>query len=296
MKKVLILGAGGMLGHKLYHKSRNRYYTYGTLRSKIKSNENAIRDQKSSLYYGIDAFNMNSIKEIIQKIQPDIVINCIGIISQKNDAQDIKKLIYVNSLFPHLLSDLCMNANSKLIHISTDCVFSGKIGQYSEVSESDANDFYGRTKYLGEVINSNTITIRTSIIGHENGSRYSLIDWFLSNKGSSVEGYKHAIYSGLPTISLSREIIKIIDFYSDISGLFQIASEPISKYDLLVLVNTVYSANIKIIANNIYQSDKSLQYKKYSKLTNYKTQPWGDLVKEMYHDYVQSQYRKSTNA
>lgn len=295
MCKVLILGGSGMLGHKLYSVLSNYFTTFVSFRNYNESLNNTGIFNIDKVVDNINAFKFDSIISAIKIVQPDVIINCIGIIKQLDDAKNANKTIYVNSLFPHLLAEECEKNNAKLIHISTDCVFSGKRGNYTETDFADADDLYGRTKYLGEVNYGNNLTIRTSIIGHELFSDVSLIDWFLSQSGEEINGYSSVIYSGLPTITLSREIVNIIKNYCDLKGLYQLASHPISKYDLLGLVKNVYNTKIKINKSDEYKSDKSLCAYKYISTTNFLIPDWEDLVLEMHEDYKLINYKSIKN-
>ena len=173
-------------------------------------------------------------------MRPNVVLNCVGIIKQLKETQNRKLLIYTNALFPHLLQEVCFDVGTKLIHVSTDCVFSGKKGNYCDDDVSDAEDLYGRTKFLGEVGESPALTLRTSIIGHGLASKSSLVDWFLSQDHKAVKGYLHAIYTGLPTVVFCKELIRVIETYPELTGVYNVASQKIAKYDLLVLIRDTY--------------------------------------------------------
>jgi dTDP-4-dehydrorhamnose reductase len=190
-------------------------------------------------------------------------------------------VIPINSILPHRLANLCELAEARLIHISTDCVFSGEKGGYVEKDFSDAKDLYGRSKYLGEVDYPNSITLRTSIIGHELNSSKSLINWFLSQEGS-VKGYKNAIFSGLPTNEMAKVIRDYVIPNPSLKGLYQVSADPISKFDLLQLVSDVYGKIIQIIPDDLVKIDRSLNSEKFCKATGFKPKPWPQLIKEMY--------------
>jgi len=285
-KRVLILGGSGMLGHKLYQVISKKYSTFVTFRNYSEKIQNTNIFKNEEVINNVDAFQFDSIINAIEIVKPNVIVNCIGIIKQLDEAKNSKKSIYINSLFPHLLAEECEKNRTKLVHISTDCVFSGKRGNYNETDFADASDLYGRTKYLGEINYGDSLTIRTSIIGHELFSSVSLVDWFLSNKGNEVNGFERAIYTGLPTIRLSKEILRIIQNYPELNGLYQICTNPISKYDLLKIINTTYNLSIKINKDVNYSSDKSLRCDKYQKETNYFPKDWETLVEEMYNDFI----------
>ena len=205
----------------------------------------------------------------------------MGIIKQLSSSYDPLVSIPINSLLPHRLAKLCISKNIRLIHLSTDCVFSGSHGGYIEGDFPDANDLYGRSKYLGEVDYPGCVTLRTSIIGHELHSTNSLIDWFLS-QSTAVKGYTNAIFSGLPTNEMAMVIRDYVIPNTNLSGLYHVSVDPISKYDLLELVRDTYGKKIEIVPDDIVRIDRSLNSKKFSEVTGFKPKPWPLLVKEMY--------------
>lgn len=217
-----------------------------------------------------------------ENFKPNVVINCVGIIKQKVESKNSLRSIQINSLLPHRLDVICRSFNSRLVHISTDCVFSGKKGNYREDDVCDADDIYGRSKLLGEVASSNAITIRTSIIGHELNSSNGLLDWFLEQDGD-VNGFKRAIFSGLPTIEVAEVIDKYIIPNPQINGIFHLSAEPISKLELLKLVKSVYKRAITINPDNSVVLDRSLNSTKFNSHFGYKAPAWPDLIAKMYN-------------
>jgi len=282
--KVLVLGATGMLGHKLVQNLSRSFSTYGTIRSSPETFADHPAFKLATLIGGVDAYDMNCVKKVINSTKPDFVINSIGIVKQLTEALDPIKSITINSLFPHQLAGICQQKNIRLIHVSTDCVFSGNRGNYSENDPSDADDLYGKTKYLGEVACPACLTIRTSIIGRELNTAHGLIDWFLSQEGKTISGYQKAIFSGLTTIALSEIIGHIISDYPELNGVLQVASNPISKFDLLNLVKKIYCMNIIIERDIAVINDRSLNADKFRKKTNIKIPSWEYMIKEMYRD------------
>ena len=286
---VLILGVTGMLGSTLFRtlSKDSSLQVYATARDK-----NAKASFPKSIAKNIIALgnieNNQSVRALLQKTKPDVVINCIGLIKQLNEANQVLQVIPLNSLLPHRLALLCKEAGSRLILVSTDCVFSGKKGNYKETDLADCTDLYGESKFLGEITDEkHVLTIRTSIIGHEQRGGHSLVNWFLKQK-SSVTGYCKAIYSGLPTVELANIIRDIVLPNVKLHGLYQIASEPISKYDLLQLIAKTYGKKIIISKTNAPKIDRSLSYAKFKKQTGYRPKPWNLLIDEMYADYQQS--------
>lgn len=282
--KILILGATGMLGHKLVQVLSQKHTVTGTVRR----NTPALADHpvfsKMDILGNVSAENLESIRTAIEKVHPDAIMNCIGIVKQLPAAQDPLQSIAINALFPHQLAHLCRQKNIRLIHISTDCVFSGLKGCYSEKDPSDAEDLYGKTKYLGEVDYPGCLTIRTSIIGRELETAHGLIEWFMSQDGKTVNGFKKAVFSGLTTLALSEIIAQLIDDYPHLHGVFQVASEPISKYDLLSLVKKTYRLNITIEPEETVINNRSLNPTKFKSETNIKIPSWVYMIDEMYRD------------
>lgn len=286
MKKILVLGGGGLLGHKACMVLSKEFDVFATFRKfDAKLREKKIIDE-SKVITGVDAFDFENIQRIIKELKPGIVLNCIGIIKQLKEAKDPRISIYINSLLPHLLADACDEMDSKLIHISTDCVFSGRKGDYKEEDISDAEDLYGRTKYLGEVKEGNSLTLRTSIIGHELFSAHSLVDWFLSQEGGKVNGYVNAIFTGFPTIVLCNEISRIIKDHAELKGLNNISSDKINKFDLLKIIKKVYGANIEIEPYEDFYCDRSLDSAKYRTATGFHPASWETMIMQMHEDHV----------
>lgn len=278
---VLILGATGMMGNTLFRLLRQspNFITFGTIRSKEDKKYFQEADRQYILS-DLDISNLNKLNEIFVEIKPDVVVNCIGVVKQLSEADDPLQAIPINSLLPHQLSKICFAHHSRLIHLSTDCVFSGNKGLYSESDFPDANDLYGRSKYLGEVNYPNAITLRTSIIGHEIHSNKSLINWFLSQTGE-ILGFTKAIFSGLPTVELSRVIRDYVIPNPLLHGMYHVSSEPIDKFHLLNLVKKAYSHNIKIIPSDDFKIDRSLDSTRFQAATGYSPPGWPDLILSM---------------
>lgn len=286
MLKVLILGATGMLGHKLYQVLRPSMDVVGTIRSgyKIISRYNFL--EPTILIPRFDALQPNAPKQVIESIRPDVVVNCIGVINKLVEKAGQDATTRLNAELPHEIYRICKPKGIRLIHISTDCVFSGKKGNYKDDDPSDAEDLYGKTKYLGEVNGEGALTLRTSIIGRELNSSYGLLEWLISNRGGQVQGWTNAIFSGFPTLHLSRIIADVITNHPDLSGLFNVSSEPITKYDLLSLINNALGLNIVIKESPEPKEDKSLDSTKFRKATGFTPLPWGTMVKELAEDAV----------
>jgi dTDP-4-dehydrorhamnose reductase len=282
--KILILGGHGMLGHRLWLNLRKEHEAWVTVRQT--SSPFPDRPDFPSKYVrpDVDASNFDQVTRALASIQPDLVINCIGLIKQMGHlARDPIMAISLNALLPHRISLVCRAAKIRMIHISTDCVFSGKKGNYLESDESDANDLYGRSKFLGEVAYPpHTITLRTSIIGHELKTRMGLIEWFLAHQdGETVKGYTRAIFSGFTTDELSRIIMDYVIPHPELTGLHHVSSEPIAKYDLLRLANNAYGRNINILPDDQVVIDRSLDSTRFRQATGYQSPSWTEMIREM---------------
>jgi dTDP-4-dehydrorhamnose reductase len=233
-----------------------------------------------ALISGVDVENIDSLMRVIGDTKPDVVINCIGLVKQLAEAEDPLAAIPINSLLPHRIARLCAVADARLVHMSTDCVFSGSKGMYSESDQSDAKDLYGRSKFLGEVDYPNAITLRTSIIGHELEGARSLVGWFLSQSGS-VRGFKKAIFSGLPTVEIARLIRDFVLPDPHLHGLYHVSADPINKYDLLGLIADAYGKRIEIVLDESYFIDRSLDSARFRSITGFEPKPWVELVRSM---------------
>lgn len=279
--RILVLGVTGMLGNAVYrffHESSHE--TWGTLR-----NASALcfftEPMRKRLLTNVDVLNQDDLITVFEKIRPEVVINCVGLIKQLSCANNPLTVLPINAMLPHRLASLTALSKSRLIHISTDCVFSGSKGGYTEDDKSDAEDLYGKSKFLGEIINvSHVVTLRTSIIGHELQSRYALLDWFLSQTGV-VTGYTKAIYSGLTADELARVIHDYVLPNHDLSGLYHVATQPINKYDLLSLIAQVYDKKIRIEPCDKVAIDRSLCSQRFTQKTGYIAPAWPHLIKQM---------------
>lgn len=273
--RVLILGSTGMLGHTLvsYLRSQPHIHVFTASRS----NQNSADPNA----FTFDAKFPLSISKYLQTCKPDVVINCIGIIKQMPAANDPIECISTNSILPHVIAMECEKVGARFIHISTDCVFSGKKGNYYESDNPDATDLYGRSKLMGEVYDKGALTLRTSIIGHEINSKHSLLEWFLS-QSESAQGFTKAIFSGLTTLELSKVIVQNVIPRKALTGLYHVSSEPINKYDLLNLIKSVYQKNISIIPNNSVAIDRSLNSSSFQQAFHYKPTSWESQIDDLY--------------
>jgi len=293
-KKVLIPGGTGMLGHTLlkYLSSKSTLDVYATARTSSGLDQWFAPNLRNRIRVDVDADNFDSIIRTFAAVQPDIVINCIGLIKHQSIANDPLSAITINAQLPHRIALICRAAGARLIHISTDCVFDGKKGNYTETDSPNATDLYGRSKYLGEVAYPpHCVTLRTSIIGHELKGKLGLIEWFLSQEGG-VRGFTRAIYSGFPTVELARIISDYVIPNEHLTGVYHVSSDSISKYDLLKLVAEKYQKQISIEPYDDFFMERSLDSTVFRRLTGYQPPSWPALIDLMYKDYLSSYDQK----
>jgi dTDP-4-dehydrorhamnose reductase len=280
--RVTVLGAEGMLGHKLVQSLRHSHDVAGTIRASRPDAalERAIGGTK--IYPNVDAWQLESVVEAINNWRPSVVINCIGIIKQIEAASDPVESIAINALFPNQLARLTQAQKVKLIHFSTDCVFSGKHGNYTEDDCPDPPDLYGRTKLLGEVSSPDSLTLRTSIIGQELRGHHGLIDWFLGQRGGHAKGFANARFSGLTTLDFAELVGYIIRAQPDLHGLWHVSSDSISKFDLLRIVNRIYGLEIELGRDETLVCDRSLNSARFRKRTGWQPPSWEDMITRMH--------------
>lgn len=283
-KRILVLGANGMLGGSIfrYLSSLIVYQVKGTVRLKTAS-QSLAQQGFDNVISGIDVIALEKLETILLDFRPDFIINCVGVIKQLEASKDPITSINLNSLLPHRLALLSNKYNSRLIHFSTDCVFTGNRGMYTELDLADAQDLYGRSKLLGEVNYLPHLTLRTSIIGHELKGHLSLVDWFLS-QDKNIKGYTKAFFSGLPTVYVAEFLNKYV-LTSQLSGLYHLGVEPINKHDLLLLIKAVYDIDIEIEKFKGVQIDRSLDYTKLRRITGFEPPSWRDLIERMHNEY-----------
>jgi dTDP-4-dehydrorhamnose reductase len=278
--KILILGGSGMLGHRLWLNLSQVHETWVTVRGDGSQLPDIPEFPKRYIRPHVDSLIFDEVNRALASIQPNLVINCVGLIKQDPLVNDPLFSIKINALFPHQVSLICRTAGIRMIHISTDCVFSGKKGQYVEDDPSDAEDLYGRTKFLGEVAYPHTVTLRTSIVGRELKTRRGLIEWFLSQR-ETINGYRQAIYTGFTTDELSRVILNCVIPRPDLSGVYHVSSNPISKFDLLMLAKEAFGRNVTILPDDGFISDRSLDSTRFRQLTGYKPPTWREMINEL---------------
>lgn len=271
-----------MLGNAMFRvlSEKTELCVYGTVRSESAKNHFA-ENYHSQIITGIDVENHDSIVKAFAIVKPDVVINCVGLVKQLTEANYPLIAVPINTLLPHRLAVICKATSSRLVHISTDCVFSGSKGGYLESDFPDAYDLYGRSKLLGEVDYPHAITLRTSIIGHELLGNRSLVNWFLAQQGS-IKGFTRAIFSGLPTVELATIVRDTVLPHQELHGLYHVASKPINKFDLLQLIAKAYGKDTKINPSEELVIDRSLNADRFNQTTGYEPPEWSALIERMY--------------
>ena len=273
-----------MLGHKVWQRFRSEFDTYATVRSNYEEYARYGLFDPARLIAGVDAMNFDSVTRALDAVQPNAVVNCIGIVKQLAASRDPIHSISINSLFPHMLADACRQRGARSVHISTDCVFSGRRGLYTEADATDPDDLYGRSKLLGEIEAEGAWTIRTSIIGREIRNTSGLVEWFLSQRGKRVRGFERAFYTGLTTAALAEVIAFGLDKSPKLDGVWHVSSEAISKYDLLCLIRTIYDLDIEIIPDTLYVCDRRLDSSRFRSYTAYEPPSWKQMITAMKND------------
>jgi dTDP-4-dehydrorhamnose reductase len=282
--KVLILGGTGMLGHKLWQTLAPRFDAYVTFRRAPEAyGRLGIFDPARALG-GVCAEDFDSVTRAFDAIRPDVVVNAVGIVKQDATAKDPVASITVNALFPHLLARRCRAAGARLIHLSTDCVFSGRRGAYRESDAPDAEDLYGRSKLLGEVEDGDCLTIRTSMIGRELEGAQGLLEWFLGQDGGRVRGFRRAVFSGFTTAALAVMMSDLIASHPDLRGLYHVAAAPITKFDLLSLVKEELGLHVVIEPDETFVCDRSLDGTRFREATGFTPPSWPEMIAALRRD------------
>ena len=270
--KILILGSTGILGNSLanYLRTKKTKLFFISRKKNFKKH-----------FYLKDFSNYKKLENLILKINPNYIINCLGVTKFHKSYKNKKETRKINIKLPIFLSNLCLKEKIYFLHISTDCVFLGTKGNYKENAQKDAKDLYGLSKNLGEVRNKFSATIRTSFIGPEKNSNKSLLNWFLS-QSNSTRGYINAFFSGLTSLELSKIIFKFFVKKNNLYNMvLHVGGYKISKHDLLIIIKKIFKKKINIIKFKDFKIDRSLNSKKFQILTKYKIKSWTILVKEL---------------
>jgi dTDP-4-dehydrorhamnose reductase len=252
-----------------------------TLRQELAAYEQFGLFNAQNAYAGVDVRSSDRILEVLAAFRPEVVVNAIGIVKQRTAAQDSAPSLEINALFPHRLAVMCKAVGARLIHMSTDCVFSGRKGNYTEHDKADAEDLYGQTKFLGELHEPQCLTLRTSIIGRELSHKAGLMEWFLTQKGGRCRGFSHALFSGLTTQALAEVMANLLEKYPGLSGLYHVSAEPISKYDLLQLMNEIYRLGVTVERDEDFVCDRSLDSTRFRQATGWRPKSWRAMIEQM---------------
>ena len=278
--RILVLGGDGMLGHQLLLRLRERHEVRVTLRQEAAAYAAWPMFDARTSYFGVDVRAEGTLASVFAQFRPEAVVNAVGIVKQRDEAQEAITSIEVNALLPHRLVLLCRSAGARLIHMSTDCVFSGDRGGYTEDDACDARDLYGLSKRLGEVTGPGCLTLRTSIIGPELSRKAGLLEWFLAQDGR-IQGYTGAIFSGFTTFEMVRIIERLLVSQPALSGLYHVAATPISKYDLLLRIRDALGLNTQIDAYSDFHCDRSLDASKFGRDSGYAAPGWTEMIAEL---------------
>jgi dTDP-4-dehydrorhamnose reductase len=279
--KILVMGGEGMLGHKMFQTLASRFSDvactiYGSLEDDIYSRIELFHG--TSTFERVNAADVPALQQLLREVEPDVVVNCIGIVKQRPEAKDYIPSITLNSLLPHVLAGTLRPWGGRVIHFSTDCVFDGKRGGYSEDDPSSAEDLYGKSKYLGEVAAGNAVTFRTSIIGRELAHFKSLLEWLLSQNHKTVKGFTRALYSGVTTNHMAQFVGDVIEQHPQLSGLYHLVTRAVSKHDLLCMLRDAYGLDIEVIPDDSFFCDRSMQGDKLRQAIGYSCPPLDELV------------------
>ena len=284
-KKILILGASGMLGHMLVRVLAPNHQVFGTTSSKYDEQSPLARILNESNWVArVDVRNLSTVEDAIRETQPEVVINCVGVIKQKMESSNIMDAILINSLIPHQLANICNQLHSRLIHFSTDCVFDGSPGIKKVNDVPNATDLYGTTKRLGEVDYAPALTLRTGFVGRQLSGFEGLFEWVRSQRGKTIDGYQNAIYSGYTAMALSRIIRQIIEEHEQLSGLHQVAGNHINKFELITKLNEYLNLDLTINRNTDFMCDRSMDGSEFTKLTDIAIPSWDDMLIEFAAD------------
>lgn len=279
--KILVLGGDGMLGHAVFRTLRDSHQVHVTLRKPVEAYRTTGLFTADNAFGAVDVADLPLLEQTVLTAAPDVVVNCVGIVKQRPDAKSAIPSIEINSLLPHRLRALCASRGARLIHFSTDCVFSGRTGAYQESDTPDPPDLYGQTKLVGEVHDAPGLTLRTSIIGLELSRGTGLVEWFLAQRGE-IRGFRRAIYSGLTTTALARLVRDLIERHPGLHGVWHVASAPITKYDLLVRLSRLLGrVDITIVPDDAFVCDRSLRADRFAGATGYAPPEWDEMLKEL---------------
>ena len=279
--KVLVLGASGMLGHRLLlHFAERGLEVKGTLRQDEAAYRRFGLFPASRCFFGIDLRREGDLQRVLEEFRPQAVVNAAGIVKQREEGKQALPSLEINAVLPHRLAQLCEPLGARIVHMSTDCVFSGARGNYRESDPIDVTDLYGLTKYLGELREGNCLTLRTSIVGPELDRKHGLFEWFLAQQGT-VKGFRNAIYTGFSTMEMARILEMLLVKSPDARGLYHVSSEPISKYELLCKIKAQAGLSTEIVPDETFRCDRSLDSTRFREAFGYTPPSWDAMVAEL---------------
>lgn len=285
--RILVFGGTGMLGHKVWQAFEKRFDTWVTVRGPAEPWRHLPFFRKEKVIENVDAYSQESISRALDQVQPEVAVNCIGIVKKLKESESPVPAITINALLPHQLAQLCKKEGMRLIHISTDCVFSGRAGNYAENDLPDPYDLYGRSKLLGEVIEDNCLTLRTSIIGRELKRTAGLLEWFLSQRSKTIQGYSRAIFTGFITSELAAILTDIVANHRGLHGLYHISSDPINKYELLNMIKAALNLEITINEYTGVSVDRSLNSTRLRAILKYQPPAWEEMIQRLSQEVEQ---------
>jgi dTDP-4-dehydrorhamnose reductase len=286
--EVVVLGGAGMLGHRVFLALMRAGISTVTTTRESRERRPAWWDEwlpEDAVVPDFDARDLRSVEAHLSSLRPRVVVNCAGVVKQKLEAHDAEISIAVNALFPHTVARICRGWGGRLIHVSTDCVFAGDRGGYCEDDRPDAPDLYGRSKALGEVVEGDALTIRTSIVGRQLTGSSSLLEWFLAEKGPEVKGYSGAFFSGVTTFELAR-VLTDLTARPALTGLYHVAGPRISKFDLLTLFRDAFRKDVTIVRDERIVLDRSLDGRRFEAATLWRAPGWAQMVGELAADPI----------
>jgi dTDP-4-dehydrorhamnose reductase len=279
--RILIFGGDGMLGHRLLAELARRHEVRVALRRELEAYGRYGLFGPENAFGGVDVRDAGAVLRVLDAFRPEAVVNAAGIVKQRPEAAGDAAAIEVNAIFPHFLARACAARGARLVHVSTDCVFSGKKGGYAEADPPDPVDLYGTSKLLGEVERPGALTLRTSMIGPELARKTGLLEWFLSQRGKTVRGFRRAIFSGFTTFELARTIERLLVEFPAASGLYHLAAAPISKHDLLVRINAALALGVTIVPDDEVRCDRSLDGSRFRRDFGYEPPSWEEMIAEL---------------
>jgi dTDP-4-dehydrorhamnose reductase len=288
--RILVLGATGMLGHVACGVLAERFDVSATARDTARAERLGLGVE----LHPFDAGRPEELPELLDRSRPGVVLNCIGIVKQLKAAAEAVPSIEINSLLPHRVAEACRPRGIRLIHVSTDCVFSGRLeppGAYTEVDVPDPVDLYGRSKLLGELPHPDGLTLRTSIIGWELERASGLLEWLVSQAGRTIRGFANAWFSGLTTRTLSGLIADIVADEPELTGLYQVSSEPISKLDLVTRLNDILELGCEIESADEPRVNRVLDSTRFRERTGLAIPSWTTMLEEYKREGARAESR-----